>query len=430
MSITKYTNFTAVNEKTENEGQFLQADDFFIITKNEKEEILFGDCKYDVMEVSVYDINNNLLPQKSGNNVAYIKSQNIADYMYNVTNAGGQKELAINAEKLLNDLGFTNGILKLNINFVRNVVGSENELERVWIQEISPSREEVRILPLKTTSTVITEKNNKQFDGMNKLTKDFIFYKKEILDKLDNYEINFLEKIDTILQNRFGEEFFNVLKTDFGLSKFTDLRTKIFREFKTSVTYYLENKYYTITDSNFGQPSAIRFESCEKYDFNLLMGDIQSILSNCIDANMGFLKRRDIPISSIQKEFQQTELSKQILNTLESFNNPVSNVNVVFNRELLTPANVTPMPINNEPVIQIVEPAPIIEQPIDLGPPIQTVEPIEVILPAEPITIIEPTPIAIGGGGGGFVYNDRDLETGLGRERLGFDNTMQVENIQ
>ena len=26
----------------------------------------------------------------------------------------------------------------------------ENELERVWIQEISPSREEIRILPLKT----------------------------------------------------------------------------------------------------------------------------------------------------------------------------------------------------------------------------------------------------------------------------------------
>jgi hypothetical protein len=33
-------------------------------------------------------------------------------------------------------LGFRNGILKVNINFVRYKVGSENELERVWIEEI------------------------------------------------------------------------------------------------------------------------------------------------------------------------------------------------------------------------------------------------------------------------------------------------------
>ena len=42
--------------------------------------------------------------------------------MYNITNKGGQKELAINAEKLLNDLGFTNGILKININMKFNYI--------------------------------------------------------------------------------------------------------------------------------------------------------------------------------------------------------------------------------------------------------------------------------------------------------------------
>ena len=77
MSIKKYTNFESVNNKTENEGKFLQAEDIFIVTKNEVEETNFGECKYDVMEVAVYDINNNLLPHKTGNNVAYIKSQNI-----------------------------------------------------------------------------------------------------------------------------------------------------------------------------------------------------------------------------------------------------------------------------------------------------------------------------------------------------------------
>ena len=38
MSIKKYTNFEEVNLKTVNEGQYLQAEDFFIVTKNEREE--------------------------------------------------------------------------------------------------------------------------------------------------------------------------------------------------------------------------------------------------------------------------------------------------------------------------------------------------------------------------------------------------------
>ena len=65
MSIKKYTNIEDIDNKSSNEGQFLQADDLFIVSKTEIEETDFGNCKYDVMEVSIYDINNNLLPQAS-----------------------------------------------------------------------------------------------------------------------------------------------------------------------------------------------------------------------------------------------------------------------------------------------------------------------------------------------------------------------------
>jgi hypothetical protein len=173
MSIKKYTNIDGINNKTENEGQFLQADDLFIVSKSEIDTTDFGDCKYDVMEVSLYDINNNILPQSSGNNVAYIKMGDIKNYMYQITNKSGQKELAIDIEKLLNNLGFKNGILKVNINFVRNKVGSDNELQRVWIQEISPSREEIRILPLKTKDETINNLTKKEFKNIHNLSKDF-----------------------------------------------------------------------------------------------------------------------------------------------------------------------------------------------------------------------------------------------------------------
>ena len=460
MSIKKYTNFEQVNLKTENEGQFLQSEDFFIVTKNEKEESYFGECKYDVMEVAVYDINNNLLPQKSGQNVAYIKSQNIAEYMYNVTNAQGQKELAINAEKLLNELGFTNGILKLNINFVRNRVGSENELERVWIQEISPSREEIRILPLKTKFENINKKTNKEFDDINNLTKDFVFYKKEILNSLDLYQTQYIEKIDSALETKFGKDFFAVLKSDFGLSKFADLRTKIFSDFRTSVTYYLENRYYTLGDTNYGKQSEIRFDNCERYDFKIVLGDIENILANCIDINMAFLKRRTIDIKKIPKEFNPMVFQKPVYDTINALGDPVKNVKVVFDGERVRIKDETPVPKfpKDSDIKFDIEPPPVKDVIID-NPPVKDIKPpVKEILPApkdEDIIIIPPPKLPIfddvkeqiepikeqppvkqteintfgGGGGGGSYDSGMDFGTGFGKDVITKDMN-QRENLR
>lgn len=453
MSIKKYTNFEQVNLKKENEGQYLQADDFFIVTKNEREEIQFGECKYDVMEVSVYDINNNLLPQKTGKNVAYIKSQNIAEYMYNTTNQQGQTELAINAEKLLNDLGFTNGILKLNINFVRNRVGSDNELERVWIQEISPSREEIRILPLKTKFENINKKNNKEFNDVNNLTKDFIFYKREIINSLDLYQSQYLEKIDSALETKFGKDFFAVLKSDFGLSKFADLRTKIFSDFRTSVTYYLENRYYTLGDSTFGAPSEIRFDNCERYNFNVILGDIESILINCINVNLSFLIRRTIDIKRIPKEFKKITFDKTIKDTVDRLGDPVKDIKVVFDGEKVKIQDETPLP--KFPIIkdEIVDMPPPQKDVIIDNPPVKDIKPPvkEILLPPTDADIIvipppklpvfddvkeqiepikEQPEIKISGGGGGGGSIERDLGGGFGKELVYDDGSERRENIK
>jgi len=467
MSIKKYTNFEQVNLKTTNEGQYLQTEDFFIVTKNEIEESYFGECKYDVMEVAVYDVNNNLLPQKTGNNVAYIKSQNIAEYMYNVTNQQGQKELAINAEKLLNDLGFTNGILKLNINFVRNKIGSDNELERVWIQEISPSREEVRILPLKTKFENINQKNNKEFNDINNLTKDFIFYKREILNSLDLYQSQYLEKIDTALETKFGKDFFALLKKDFGLAKFSDLRTKIFTDFRTSVTYYLENRYYTLGDGTYGKPSEVRFDNCERYDFNLILGDIENILANCIAVNMSFLKRREIAIVRKEREFQKVDVKRDVLDTLGLFNNPVKDVKVVFDGERVikvkeqpkptpiitphAPPEMDPPPVKVDPIEITPTPEPKPDPkpkplPIEDTPPKFDVLPIDILPPPpkfddmldpigprggdviSPIKEVPPTVGGSGGGGGSSIIREYDtldrqnlVDGGMGKERINFE---------
>ena len=320
MSIKKYTNIEGINNKTENEGQFLQTDDLFIVSKTEIDTTDFGDCKYDVMEVSLYDINNNILPQTSGNNVAYIKMGDIKNYMQQITNKQGLKELAIDAEKLINDLGYTNGIIKVNINFVRYKVGSEDVLESVWIEEISPSREEIRIIPLKTKFPNINDKTKKQFKNLENLNKDFKYYKKALLNSLSSFDNTFLDKINSQLETKYGKDFFNILKKDFGLSNFNIIRDKISNDFKQSVEYYLNNKYYKISESTFGKPSEIRFEDCEVYEFNDMVSTIQNILTECIDFNLKSLKRRELNLKTLPKEFAITELQKQIQNNLDSFN--------------------------------------------------------------------------------------------------------------
>lgn len=319
MSIKKYTNIEAIDNKSSNEGQFLQADDLFIVSKNEIETTDFGNTKYDVMEVSIYDINNNLLPHASGNNVAYIKGDDIKNYMYQITNKVGLKELAIDVEKLINDIGYNNGILKVNINFVRYKVGSENTLEKVWIEEISPSREEIRILPLKTKFENINNKTKNQFQNLQNLNKEFKYCKNYLLNSINSFEETLLTEIDTALETKYGKDFFIILKKDFGLSAFINIRTKIFADFKTSIEYYLNNKYYDITQSTFGKPSNIRFEDYDIYDFNDILNEIQNLLYKCIDINLKSLKRRDIGLKALPKEFAITELQKLIQNNLNSF---------------------------------------------------------------------------------------------------------------
>jgi len=399
MSITKYTNFTEINSKTQNEGQFIESKDLFIVNQQQIEDTEFGECEDDTMEVSVYDINNNLLPQKNGSNVAYIKTGDIKNYLHNINNNTGKKEVAIDIEKLLNDIGFTNGILKVNINFVRNKVGTDDSRRRLWIQEISPSREEIRVVVLKTNDDNLNSTIKKEFEDLKLLRKDFKYYKKSILDSVNSYETMFLTSIDDYLVSQYGKDFFNVLKTDFGLSNFNDFKQRIFKNFKDSVTYFLTNKNYDVTDSTFGQPSIPqRFDDCESYDFGYLTNEINGILTNCIKANSYFLKRRDINIQPLDKTFEVVQTKKDVQDSLNAF---PTNVNLVHN--VYDPTNVEFTIKPNLAETPILPTAPVVEPPLDIKPAV-IVEPTPIVIQPEQPVVIQPAPVK-GGGGGGAIFN-------------------------
>ena len=119
--------------------------------------------------------------------------------------------------------------------------------------------------------------------------------------------------------NKFGNDFINILRKDFGLRDFKEFRTRIFVNFRESIKNWLNNKYYDISDSTFGKPSEIRFIDCDQYDFTLLLNDMKNILNNCVSFNIKTLRRRDVQYNIVPKEFAVVELRKNIKNMQISF---------------------------------------------------------------------------------------------------------------
>jgi hypothetical protein len=282
----------------------------------------------------------------------------------------------------------------------------------VWIQEISPSREEIRILPLKTKDNTINQLTNKEFKNIHNLSKDFKYYKKNILTSLDTFEFSSLTTIDDALVNKFGNDFKSTLKKDFGLTDLDAFRDRIFKDFKNSVTYWVNNKYYDVTQSNFGKQSEIRFIDCDQYDFNFLLAEIRNILNNCISANTKTLKRRVVEYKEVPQEFAVVELRKQIQDNLERFQTRVE-----IKRNVYAPDKVD-LNVRGvrdlEPIVRIVDvivpietpvvitPAPVIpkEEPQPEPAPQPLPEPTPNPIIEQPAPVIE-QPVYSGGGGGG-----------------------------
>jgi hypothetical protein len=196
-------------------------------------------------------------------------------------------------------------------------------------------------------------------------------------------------------------------------------------DFKTSVTYYLTNKYYKIGEAGYGSNSAIRFEDCEQYDFGMLIDETLMILIDSINYNLKSLKRRDLGIQSIPSQFKIKELQKQIQNNLDAFVTPVTlkrnifspnKVNVIFND------NVDPILPPPMDIVAPIDPLP--DQPVIIQP---TPEPMKY-----PITeSFDGTNLGTYGGGGGGGWMGREdisrLENGNFGNHFANDSLMNAQ---
>jgi len=217
----------------------------------------FGFSDSDMIEFIIYDANDNQLPQgEFGELARYIplSSENIKDYFLIADGTEFQafqfpNEYFIDAERLLNEAGYNNGIFKTQITLLNKRVGYESPNEKLWIQEISPSRTEVRLQPIMndvSKKTDLLQRYNIMLNGSD-FRDDIIPYIGSFLDSINPSEVSLF------IKKTYGEKWYNNFISEFGIGAMDVLVTKIHNEFRKSVLFEFANRNSSITDVNYGK---------------------------------------------------------------------------------------------------------------------------------------------------------------------------------
>ena len=251
MAINDFKNIENINLNLASTAQLLDSKDLTIFKTGAKNITDFGMSENDVIEFRVYDLGNNLLEQTDYGNVRYIAKQDLPKYLISEPDQQtGESILTIDVETLLNEGGFGNGEFNVIINFLKNYVGTNNTKQRVWIHEVSPSRNEIRIVPLAGDDKVQHRYNAFMDDGVE--FKDNV---NVIVNAIDAAQTMISDSIDNYLKQQYGEGWLKSIRNDFKLgtdAQYTALKNNIFATFKKNVFTDLskldKNEFYGNTE--------------------------------------------------------------------------------------------------------------------------------------------------------------------------------------
>ena len=340
-----------IKEIINNKGYIINSNDRKIFEEGDLQSF-FGFSDNDAIEFIIYDINDNQLPQLDGSLVRYVtlSTENINDYFLIPDGTLFQKyqlpkEYFIDAERLLKEAGYTNGIFKTQTTLINKRAGSEKINDKLWIQEISPSRTEVRVFPLKEGVLLYPE----LLERYNIFVNGGDFREDTIA-----IAINFLEKIKpnevySFLLQKYTKEWLDRLVSEFKLNSIDELINKIYESFIKASIYEFTNRVSDIKDINFGSPKST------KPPIALSKSDILSITKNILISIIDYyLPQRDITSTTT---------------TIDSFNESISNsTNVLesYDSDTIIP----PKTLDNKPisvgVIENINKIPVKETDVDL----------------------------------------------------------------
>jgi hypothetical protein len=383
MAINDFKNIENINLNLDSTAQLVESKDLKIFKTGAKNITDFGMSKNDVIEFRVYDISNNLLEQTGGIKVKYIHKDNLPKYLKSdIDTITQEKIFEIDVEKLVREAGYGNGEFKVSFNFLKNYVGNEDKKQRVWIHEISPSRNEIRVMPLLGNDTENNKKIQHRYNGFINKTSELRELVGIIKNTIDFIETQISDLIDKYFVNKYGQFWLDLVIKEFKFGNevtYTKFKQKVFNDFKKSVNYQLEGKEFNIEASNYGKISKNTFDMDEFYSTEEIESMLHSRLHESIDYNSKSLTMYDIP--QVIKDYTKTKVDSQLLQSLMNTNYATKS-NLTQNNKLGT--------LKKENVLIDIKPQPTTSV---IVPPIQP--------QPQPQPIIEPTPIYNGGGGGG-----------------------------
>lgn len=249
-----------IKELINNKGYTINPNDRKVFEAGDL-QTFFGLSETDAIEFMVYDINDNQLPQSDGELIRYISltTENINDYFLIPDGTVFQKyqlptEYFIDVERLLNEAGYANGIFKTQITLVNKRVGSEKEFDKLWISEISPSRTEVRLFPLKEGVDINKELETRFniFINGGEFADDILPYISEFLENVKPTELL------SYLNTKYGQDWVNEFVSEYKINNLETFLTIIYNKFVEASTYEFNNRISNITDINYGKPKSTK----------------------------------------------------------------------------------------------------------------------------------------------------------------------------
>jgi len=218
----------------------------------------------DFLEFIMYDISDNQLPQgKSEELVRYIPltDENIRNYFIttntNLTKKSNEaQEFIVDIERLVKEAGYKNGRFKTQIAIVNRRAGFEvGDENKLWIQEISPSRTEIRIVPNQRRGVINPDLEERYsiFTRDSQFRDDTIYKAKQLVDSLDVQQIfdRFLTlkgKVST------GESYVRLIQKEFGISSFEIFVNNVKEKLVESFNYFIDNREWRINEEGYGRP--------------------------------------------------------------------------------------------------------------------------------------------------------------------------------
>jgi hypothetical protein len=156
-------------------------------------------------------------------------------------------EYFIDAERLLSEAGYTNGIFKTQITLINKRAGSQKEFDKLWINEISPSRTEVRLYPLKEGITLNAELQERFniFINDGDFREDTIAYALEFIESID------ATKLSSFIKTKYGNLWVEELISEFKIKDFEVFLNTIYVKFRQATIYEFTNRISKIDDVNF-----------------------------------------------------------------------------------------------------------------------------------------------------------------------------------